>query len=83
MLRTANINSVPMPFSRVIGNTFRRAPWCIMWKPTMNTSQTGSFTARFSIALVKSTIGFSVMPMCLILPFSFCSSSAGAIISSA
>ena len=52
MLRTANINSVPMPFSRVTGNTFARAPWCIMWKPTMNTSQTGSRTARFSIALV-------------------------------
>ena len=45
----------------------------------MNTSQTGSCTARFSIALVKSTIGFSVMPMCRILPFAFCSSSAGAI----
>ncbi len=83
MLRTANINSVPMPFWRVTGNTFRRAPWCIMWKPTMNTSQTGSFTARFSISLVKSTIGFSVMPMCRILPLRFSSSSAGAITFSA
>ena len=68
MLRTANISSVPMPFSRVDRKHVRRAPWCIMWKPTMNTSQTGSCTARLSISLVKSTIGFSVMPMCLILP---------------
>ena len=77
MLRTANINNVPMPFGRVTGNTFCRAPWCIRWKPTMVTSHTESFTARFSIALVKSLIGFSVMPMCLILPFCFCSSIAG------
>ena len=83
MLRTANINSVPMPFFCVCANTFCRAPWCIMWKPTMYTSQTGSFSARFSVALVKSTIGFSVMPMCRILPFSFSLSSAGAIVSSA
>ncbi len=69
--RTANINSVPMPFSRVSGNTCLRAPWCIMWKPTMNTSQTSSRIARSSISLVKSTIGFSVRPMCLILPLSF------------
>ena len=49
----------------------------------MYTSQTGSFTARLSIALVKSTIGFSVMPMCRILPFSFSLISAGAIVFSA
>ena len=83
MLRTANIKSVPMPFSRVCANTFCRAPWCIMWKPTMNTSQTGSRSARFSTSLVKSTIGFSVMPRWRNLPFSFSLSSAGAIVFSA
>ncbi|MND01615.1 hypothetical protein D3C83_206780 [compost metagenome] len=52
MLRTANISSVPMPFWRVTGNTLLRAPWCIMWKPTMKTSQSESRSASLSISLV-------------------------------
>ena len=39
-----------LPFARVVGNTFVRAPWCSMEKPTMNTSQTGSRSARCSAA---------------------------------
>jgi hypothetical protein len=52
MLRTANISSVPMPLACVCENTLSRATWCIMWKPTMNTSQTGSRSALVSISLV-------------------------------
>ncbi len=77
MLRTANMHSVPTPFSRVRGSRRFPAFWCIMLKPSMKTSQHGSSTARASMVCSGSRGPVSLTARWRSLPFAFSRSRAG------